>query len=170
MRFFLSFHISLLQNCSNLRWTKRWTAVRIRGEYKFVHQNRFKHLFVKSLRSWDLIQLGVFCVHFSGSVSDLRAEFIQSKWKQYEEHKHIRRSFYTAPEPQVDGKSPVYVRIVVNKSRCELALKCYLKKEDWNAARGLARPKNDELKQLNTYLEDVRARIINPTWNDRKRW
>jgi hypothetical protein len=62
---------------------------------------------------------------------------------------------------QVDGKSPVYVRIVVNKSRCELALKCYLKKEDWNTARGLARPKNEELKQLNTYLEDVRARIIN---------
>ena len=62
---------------------------------------------------------------------------------------------------EVNGKSPVYVRIVVNKSRCELALKCYLKKEDWNTARGLAKSKNEELKKLNTYLEDVRARIIN---------
>ncbi len=61
---------------------------------------------------------------------------------------------------QVDGKSPVYVRIVVNKSRCELALKCYLKKEDWTV-RGLAKPKNEELKQLNSYLEEVRAKIIN---------
>ena len=31
----------------------------------------------------------------------------------------------------VNGKFPIYIRIVVNKSRVELALKCFLPKEDW---------------------------------------
>lgn len=60
-----------------------------------------------------------------------------------------------------NGKYPVYARISVNKSRCELAMKCYLKKEDWNEVKGFAKPKNDELKQLNTYFEEVRAKITN---------
>lgn len=36
----------------------------------------------------------------------------------------------------VRGKSPIYARIVVNNSRCELALKCHIRKEDWNSIRG----------------------------------
>jgi hypothetical protein len=60
----------------------------------------------------------------------------------------------------VDGKYPVYVRITVNKSRCELALKSYLFKEDWNIAKGAAKPKNPELKELNSYLEEVRSKIV----------
>jgi len=61
----------------------------------------------------------------------------------------------------VDGKYPVYVRIVVNKSRCELALKCLLPKEDWNSMKGKAKSKNEELRQLNSYLEEVRAKLVN---------
>src|ERR1700744_1850658 len=60
----------------------------------------------------------------------------------------------------VDGKFPVYVRITVNKSRCELALKSHLFKEDWNIAKGAAKPKNQELKALNSYLEEVRSKIV----------
>jgi site-specific recombinase XerD len=60
----------------------------------------------------------------------------------------------------VDGKFPIYVRITVNKSRCELALKSYLLKEDWNNAKGAAKPKNQELKELNSYLEEVRSKIV----------
>jgi len=60
----------------------------------------------------------------------------------------------------VNGKFPIYVRITVNKSRCELALKTYLQKEDWNALKGAAKPKNQELKELNSYLEEVRSKLV----------
>ena len=53
----------------------------------------------------------------------------------------------------VDGKFPVYVRITVNKSRCELALTSYLLKEDWNIAKGAAKPTNQDLKELNSCIE-----------------
>jgi hypothetical protein len=59
----------------------------------------------------------------------------------------------------VNGKFPLYLRIVVNKSRCELALKYYLTKEDWNTGKGVIKPRNEELKKLNNYLEGVRAKL-----------
>src|SRR5258708_11813877 len=59
----------------------------------------------------------------------------------------------------INGKFPLYLRIVVNKSRCELALKCYLTKEDWNAGKGVVKSHNEELKQLNNYLEGMRAKL-----------
>jgi len=60
----------------------------------------------------------------------------------------------------VNGKFPIYVRITVNKSRCELALKSYLDKDDWNTMKGAAKPKNQELKELNSYLEEVRSKLV----------
>jgi hypothetical protein len=60
----------------------------------------------------------------------------------------------------VRGKSPIYARIVVNKSRCELALKCHVKQEDWNNIKGAAKPTNEELKLLNSYLEEVRGKLV----------
>ncbi len=59
----------------------------------------------------------------------------------------------------VEGKFPIYARIVINKSRCELALKYLIKREDWNGIRGEAKSKSDELKVLNSYLEETRGRI-----------
>ena len=59
----------------------------------------------------------------------------------------------------VNGKFPIYARIVINKSRCELALKCSIKKEDWNVIKGEAKPKNEEFKILNSYLEETRGKI-----------
>jgi integrase/recombinase XerD len=58
-----------------------------------------------------------------------------------------------------EGKFPIYARIVINKSRCELALKYLIKKEDWNSFRGEAKSKNEELKILNSYLEETRGKI-----------
>jgi len=60
----------------------------------------------------------------------------------------------------VNGKFPIYVRITVNKSRCELALKSYLYKDDWNTMKGAAKPKSQELKELNSYLEEVRSKLV----------
>jgi len=39
-------------------------------------------------------------------------------------------------------------------------LKTYLQKEDWNALKGAAKPKNQELKELNSYLEEVRSKLV----------
>lgn len=61
----------------------------------------------------------------------------------------------------IHGKFPLYLRIVVNKSRCELALKYYLTKEDWNTGKGVAKPRTEELKQLNNYLEEIRGKVFN---------
>jgi len=41
-----------------------------------------------------------------------------------------------------------------------LALKCYLDKGDWNFGKGFAKAKNDKLRQLNTYLEEVRGKMV----------
>jgi site-specific recombinase XerD len=60
----------------------------------------------------------------------------------------------------VKGKSPIYARISVNKTKCELALKCHIRKEDWNSVRGAAKTGNEELKLLNSYLEEVRGKLV----------
>lgn len=61
---------------------------------------------------------------------------------------------------QQNGKLPLYARIVINKTRCELSLKHSLHKNDWNEIKGVAKSKNEELKQLNSYLEEVRGKLV----------
>jgi len=62
--------------------------------------------------------------------------------------------------PTQKDSHAIYVRIVVNGSRCELALKQVIDKNDWNSEKGAARPKTPALKKLNTYLEEVRAKLV----------
>lgn len=59
----------------------------------------------------------------------------------------------------MNGKSPVYARITVNGTRCELALKEYLSHNDWNSGNGKAWPQNNALKKFNSYLEEVRGKL-----------
>lgn len=56
-----------------------------------------------------------------------------------------------------NGQSAIYMRIVVNKSRSEVALKRHVAAADWNDAKGFAKPKNDELRKLNSDLERLRG-------------
>ena len=58
------------------------------------------------------------------------------------------------------GQAAVYVRITVNKTRCEVSLKCDVKAEEWNLERGAAKNKKETLKHLNSYFEEVRGRIV----------
>lgn len=58
-----------------------------------------------------------------------------------------------------NGKAAIYVRIVVNKSRSEIALKRLVEATDWNQMKGLAKPKNEILKSLNSYLEQTRCQL-----------
>ena len=60
----------------------------------------------------------------------------------------------------VNGQFPIYVRIQVNKSRCVVALKTLVNKEDWNIGKGSPKLKNEELKLLASYLEEVRSKIV----------
>ena len=66
---------------------------------------------------------------------------------------------FTLRNKEQNGKRPVYARITVNRTRCELSLKHYLYKSDWNEIKGIAKPKNEELKQLNSYLEEIRGKL-----------
>jgi len=62
--------------------------------------------------------------------------------------------------PAQKGSHAIYARIVVNGSRCELALKQIIDKKDWNADKGAARPTTPALKRLNSHLEEVRAKLV----------
>ena len=68
---------------------------------------------------------------------------------------------FTLRTRELNGKNPLYARITVNKTRCELSLKYNLDKNDWNERkrRGIAKLKNEELKQLNSYLEEIRGKL-----------
>ncbi len=59
-----------------------------------------------------------------------------------------------------DGKAPIYVRITANQTRCELATKKTITPKDWNSAKGMTKPKSEELKVVNSYLEQVRSQLV----------
>lgn len=61
---------------------------------------------------------------------------------------------------EVRGKYPVYARISVNKTRTELSLKCHVRKEDWNIVKGAAKPVDEDHRILNSYLEEVRGKLV----------
>jgi hypothetical protein len=59
-----------------------------------------------------------------------------------------------------DDKVPIYVRITVDSQRVEMSLKRWVQPIEWNAVKGLARGSRKEITALNTYLEQVRARLV----------
>ncbi len=68
-------------------------------------------------------------------------------------HFHLRRN------RQLNGQCPVVARITVNGTRNELFLKSSISPGDWNPAKGLAKGNTDAKKRLNSYLEQVRAKL-----------
>jgi hypothetical protein len=62
--------------------------------------------------------------------------------------------------PAQKGTHAIYARIVVNGTRCELALKQTIDKNDWNSAKGAAKPRTPALKRLNSLLEEIRAKVV----------
>ena len=47
-----------------------------------------------------------------------------------------------------NGKAPLHARISVNSSRVEVSLKTFVEVCEWNSSKGLAKPKNDNAKEL----------------------
>ncbi len=68
--------------------------------------------------------------------------------------------FFLRRNKSVNGISPVYARIVVNKSKVEMALKKSISNKDWNDGKGTAKPKNDDLKEFNSSLEEVKSKLV----------
>jgi integrase/recombinase XerD len=67
--------------------------------------------------------------------------------------------FYLRKYKATDGKAPIYVRITVDGKRSDIAVKRNIEETNWNGAKGLAKGKSEEIRALNTYLEQVRYRI-----------
>jgi site-specific recombinase XerD len=59
-----------------------------------------------------------------------------------------------------DGLAPIYARITVDSERKEISLKRWIKPTDWNNKKGMARGSREEIRSLNHYLEEVKARLV----------
>jgi len=59
-----------------------------------------------------------------------------------------------------NNQAPIYIRITVDARRIEILLKRWIDPNDWNNEKGLARGSREEVKSLNHFLEEVKARLI----------
>lgn len=57
------------------------------------------------------------------------------------------------------GESPIHVRITINRMRADTTVKKTVDPTLWSTARGKALEKNPYTKELNMYLDAIRARI-----------
>lgn len=69
--------------------------------------------------------------------------------------------FFTRPKRNNQNKLDIYLRITVNKKRVEMSLKRDIDLKDWDIFRVKAKETNDNLIQLNSYLDDVKAEVLN---------
>ncbi len=58
------------------------------------------------------------------------------------------------------GKNYIYARVVVNGTISEVGAKQEIAANSWNYDRGCAKPKTDELKRINSYLEEMRGKRV----------
>ncbi len=67
--------------------------------------------------------------------------------------------FITRSNKAKDGLYPIYARISVDGRRVEVSLKKFIHPDNWNDAKGSAKGKSEEIRNLNTYLEQIRSRL-----------
>jgi len=58
-----------------------------------------------------------------------------------------------------NGLLPIYARISVDGRRVEVSLKRFIHPDNWSDAKGSAKGKSEEIRCLNTYLEQIRSRL-----------
>jgi integrase len=56
--------------------------------------------------------------------------------------------------------APIYARITVDGKRVELSIKKDIHMDNWNYGKGMAKGKSEEIKAFNTYLEQIRSRMV----------
>src|SRR3546814_14924260 len=59
-----------------------------------------------------------------------------------------------------ENLAPIYCRVTVDSHRVEISLKQWIDPKDWNSAKGMARGSREEIKALNHFLEEVKARLM----------
>ena len=57
------------------------------------------------------------------------------------------------------GTAPIYARVTVNTSRCEISVKRRILVSSWNNGKGVATGKSPDITSLNAYLEQVRSQL-----------
>ena len=57
-------------------------------------------------------------------------------------------------------KVPIYARITVDGKRIDIAMKQEIEVDNWNPGRGMAKGTGEKVRKINTYLEQVRARLV----------
>ena len=57
------------------------------------------------------------------------------------------------------GTAPIYARVTVNTSRCEISVKRRILVSSWNNGKGVATGKSRDITSLNAYLEQVRSQL-----------
>lgn len=60
-----------------------------------------------------------------------------------------------------DNLAPIYSRVTVDGRRVEISLKKWIDPKEWNNKKGLAKGTREEIKSLNHYLEEVKAKLMN---------
>ena len=68
--------------------------------------------------------------------------------------------FFVRTQKSKDDMLPIYLRITVDNKRTIISLKKEVHRGDWNFGKGMAKPKNEDLKRLNSSLEQIRGRIV----------
>lgn len=60
-----------------------------------------------------------------------------------------------------NGESPLMLRITMSGKVVTLRTKRFIKREDWNPEKGLAKPKSPDANNLNMFIEAFRAKAFN---------
>jgi integrase/recombinase XerD len=69
-------------------------------------------------------------------------------------------SFFLKKDKAKNEKIPIYARITVDKKYCDVSLKYDVAIENWNQKKGMAKGKSKEIQNLNTFLEQIRSRLV----------
>ena len=59
-----------------------------------------------------------------------------------------------------EGRAPIYARITIDGKPAEISIKLDMDIKNWNLAKGLAKGKGDEIRNINTILEQIRSRMV----------
>jgi integrase len=67
--------------------------------------------------------------------------------------------FLIRTDKKKEGKAPVYARITVNSDITHIGLKQLIDPRSWDNRKGFAKGSKEEIRSLNTYLEEVRTEL-----------
>jgi site-specific recombinase XerD len=59
-----------------------------------------------------------------------------------------------------NGEAPVYVRITVNSTRCDVAIARSINPDTWDSGKGKAKGNTRAVREFNEYLDEYRSRIL----------